>query len=209
MHGRRVPMGEHSMHSTQHCFETAIGALDAEAASKPWWWCFPGLVALSKLGSLGIWPRECARASCQGPPKRPSGVIPPVVFVFVCVFLACRALLPLCTATPEPELLVMALLFILISLLLSVLLSVVFFPAIVRFLGQQVGRYLRQSCRTRRELLLARVATESKNYETQHAEVEDHDWEEIASVATDGRVGNKQDKQWEGIVGFFHPFWYR
>ncbi|KAF3052415.1 asparagine-linked glycosylation protein [Didymella keratinophila] len=42
------------------------------------------------------------------------------------------------------------------------------------------------------------------NYEAENTEVED--WEETASVATDGRVGNKQDKQWEGIVGFFHPF---
>ena len=99
----------------------------------------------------------------------------------------------------------MALLFVFLSLLLSVLLSIIFFPKFVRFLGQQVGHHLRRSCRTRRELLLARVATESKNYDAENAEVED--WEEIASVATDGRVGSKQDKNWEGIVGFLHPFW--
>lgn len=123
------------------------------------------------------------------------------------IFRACRLLFSLCTAEPEPELLVMALLFILLSLLLSVSLSAIFFPTIVRFFGQQVGHYLRRSCRTRRELLLARVATESKNYEPEHAEVEGYDWEEIASVATDGRVRDQQDKQWDGIVGFFHPFW--
>jgi hypothetical protein len=150
-----------------------------------------------------VWPRECARAPSQQV-RVHRRVIPPVVFVSI--FLACRALLPFCTATQELELLVMALLFVFLSLLLSVLVSVVFFPQIVRFLGQQAGHHLRRSCRTRRELLLARVATESKSYEAEHAEVED--WEEIASVATDGRVGSKQDKQWEGIVGFFHPFWY-
>lgn len=101
----------------------------------------------------------------------------------------------------------MALFLVGLSLLLPVLLSLLFFPAIVRFLGAQVGHYLRRSSRTRRELLLARVATESKNYEAEHAESDDYDWEEIASVATDGRVGNKADKQWDGIVGFFHPFW--
>lgn len=127
---------------------------------------------------------------------------------FVSIFLACSALLLLCTANPGPELLAMALLFIALSLLVSVLVSFVFFPTIVRFFGVQVGHYLRRACRTRRELLLARVATESKNYEAAHAEAEDYDWEEIASVATDGRVGNKADKSWEGIVGFFHPFWY-
>lgn len=149
-----------------------------------------------------VWPRECARASSRVHRR----VIPPVVFVSI--FRACRALRLLCTATPESELFVMALLFIFLSLLLSLIVSFIFFPAIVRFLGQQVGHYLRRSCLTRRELLLARVATESKNYEAEHADVEDYDWEEIASVATDGRVGSKQDKQWEGIVGFFHPFWY-
>ncbi|KAG9204470.1 asparagine-linked glycosylation protein [Epicoccum nigrum] len=99
----------------------------------------------------------------------------------------------------------MTLFFVGLSLLLPVLLAVVFFPALVRFLGAQAGYYLRRSSRTRRELLLARVATESKNYEAQHAETEDGDWEEVASVAKDGGA-NKADKQWEGIVGFFHPF---
>lgn len=70
-----------------------------------------------------------------------------------------------------------------------------------------MGQYLRRSSRTRRELLLARVATESKNFEAEHNEPEDYDWEEIASVATDGKVGSSKDTQWDGIVGFFHPFW--
>ena len=98
----------------------------------------------------------------------------------------------------------MALLFIAFSLLVPVLFTLLFFPAIVRFLGVQAGHYLRRSSRTRRGLLLARVATESKKYEAEHAAIEDQDWEKIASVATDGR----QHNQWEGIVGFFHPFWY-
>ena len=102
----------------------------------------------------------------------------------------------------------MALFFVALSLLLPVLLSIVFFPSLVRFLGVQAGHYLRRSSRTRRELLLARVATESKNHEAQYAETEDGDWEEVTSVAKDSRVGNKADKHWEGIVGFFHPFWY-
>lgn len=101
----------------------------------------------------------------------------------------------------------MAFLFVLLSLLLSALVSTVFFFGIVRFLGAQAGQYLRRSSRTRRELLLARVATESKNFEAEHNEPEDYDWEEIASVATDGKVGSSKDTQWDGIVGFFHPFW--
>lgn len=98
----------------------------------------------------------------------------------------------------------MAVMFVILSLLLSVLISVLSFPKIVRFLTAQAGQYLRRSSRTRRELLLARVENETKKYEADHTEIEDYDWEEIASVATSS---NKGDKQWEGIVGFFHPFW--
>ncbi|XPT00975.1 GDP-Man:Man(3)GlcNAc(2)-PP-dolichol alpha-1,2-mannosyltransferase [Ascochyta lentis] len=101
----------------------------------------------------------------------------------------------------------MALFLILLSLLVAVLTSALFFPKIVRFLTAQVGRHLRRSSLTRRELLLARVEKETNHYEAQHAEIEDYDWEEIASVATDGQVSSNQaDKHWEGIVGFFHPF---
>lgn len=122
--------------------------------------------------------------------------------VIVSIFRACRAVLLLCTA-PGPELLAMVLLFVCLSLLLPVLLSAVFFSKLVRFLGEQVGHYLRRSCRTRRELLLARVANESESFKAEHVESEEHGWEEIASVG----ASNKQDEQWEGIIGFFHPFW--
>lgn len=105
----------------------------------------------------------------------------------------------------------MALLPIFLSLLVSVLVSFLFFPRIIRFLTEHVGHYLRRSSRTRRELLLARVAAETKNYKAENNRVDDHDWEEIASVATDDTASssNKGNKQWEGIVGFFHPFWYK
>lgn len=105
----------------------------------------------------------------------------------------------------------MALLLISLSPLVSVLVSFLFFPRIVRFLTKHVGHYLRRSSRTRRELLLARVAAETKNYEAEHTRIDDHDWEEIASVTTGdiASSSNKENKQWEGIVGFFHPFWYK
>lgn len=109
---------------------------------------------------------------------------------------------------PEPELPAMVLLWLLSSLLISVLISVLFFPSIVRFLAAQVGHSLRRSSRSRRELLLARVATEAKKYEVEAPETDNHDWDEIAAVATGGKEGSsKADEQWEGIVGFFHPFW--
>lgn len=122
------------------------------------------------------------------------------------VFLAYCALLLSSTAIPEPELLTMAFLSVLLSLLLPVFISILFLPKIVRFFTEQLGHYLRRSSRTRRELLLARVATETEKYK--QTETEDYDWKDIASVATGGKGSSSEaDKQWDGIVGFFHPFW--
>ncbi|KAH6639750.1 hypothetical protein C7974DRAFT_389126 [Boeremia exigua] len=98
----------------------------------------------------------------------------------------------------------MALLVVLLSLLAAVAVPFVFFPAIVRFLGALVGRHLRRSSSTRRELLLARVASEARAYRAAHPEGDD--WEEIASAADTPDKPDTPDPQWDGIVGFFHPF---
>jgi alpha-1,2-mannosyltransferase len=105
----------------------------------------------------------------------------------------------------------MALLGILFSLLLSVLVSVIFLPRTLRFLCELVGHHLRRSCRTRRELLLARVADETKKHEAQqrNKHTEDDDWEDVDTAAfVKSGNGSKADSDWDGIVGFFHPFWY-
>ncbi|KAF1849928.1 glycosyltransferase family 4 protein [Cucurbitaria berberidis CBS 394.84] len=99
--------------------------------------------------------------------------------------------------------------FILLSLLVPIVLSVVFLPKTLRFIAELVGHGLRKSSRTRRELLLARVANETKHFERQHKEKskEDDDWENIASAALGSAInGGKADSEWNGIVGFFHPF---
>ncbi|KAF2200487.1 UDP-Glycosyltransferase/glycogen phosphorylase [Delitschia confertaspora ATCC 74209] len=100
--------------------------------------------------------------------------------------------------------------FFVYSLLISLLVSYVFLLAAVRFTGELVGSYLQRSSRTRRELLLDRVATEQRIYE---AEVEENgrkeadDWEEIdSSVLGSAANGGKADQDWKGVVGFFHPF---
>lgn len=101
--------------------------------------------------------------------------------------------------------------YILLSLLIPVLVSVVFLPKILRFLAELVGQHLRRASRTRRELLLARVATESKSHEAErkNRQSEDDDWEEVGTNATRTPVDSgKTDRDWDGIVGFFHPFWY-
>jgi alpha-1,2-mannosyltransferase len=100
---------------------------------------------------------------------------------------------------------------IILSLLLSVIISAVFLPKILRFGAELLGHQLRRSSRTRRELLLARVASETKRHEAEqkNKKKEDDDWEEVGNTASNNKsIAGKADSEWDGIVGFFHPFWY-
>ncbi|KAI8934240.1 asparagine-linked glycosylation protein [Plenodomus lindquistii] len=102
----------------------------------------------------------------------------------------------------------MALLLVLLSLLVPAVVSLVFLPKILRILAQFLGQHLRRNSRTRRELLLARVATETKRHDEEHKDrkSEDDDWEQIGIAKAGSVDGGKADSDWDGIVGFFHPF---
>lgn len=99
-------------------------------------------------------------------------------------------------------------------LVVSVVLPALFFPRVVRVLGSVIGWYIRKRTQPRREILLARVAIEEREYEQSKQSVsrpspaDDDDWEKIDSHATATATnGGKAAKDWKGIVGFFHPFW--
>jgi alpha-1,2-mannosyltransferase len=102
----------------------------------------------------------------------------------------------------------MGLSLILLSLLVSVAVSLIFLPKTLRFAAELVGHHLRRSCRTRKELLLGRVANETKAYEAlqKNTRKEDDDWEQVGSSASGSAPDEKADSGWDGIVGFFHPF---
>ncbi|KAJ4294490.1 asparagine-linked glycosylation protein [Kalmusia sp. IMI 367209] len=104
----------------------------------------------------------------------------------------------------------MAFFLIFLSLLLSVVVSLAFVPRTLRFAGELLGHYLRRSSRTRRELLLARVAKEQQAYDAKSKDEKskgDDEWEEVETSMVGSAVnGGKADKDWSGIVGFFHPF---
>jgi alpha-1,2-mannosyltransferase len=105
----------------------------------------------------------------------------------------------------------MVLLLIVLSLLAPVLIAVLFLPTTLQLFAKLVGNRLRRSSSTRRELLLARVAKETKQYEAerQNRSREDDDWENVVPSPADSTVnGGTADSEWDGIVGFFHPFWY-
>lgn len=83
-------------------------------------------------------------------------------------------------------------------------------PKIARYVGRTVGFYLRQKTAGRKAQVLERVAIDQKEYKEDKGERRDSDdWENVESHAT-GKAddGEKTDTEWDGIVGFFHPFWY-
>ena len=99
---------------------------------------------------------------------------------------------------------------ILLSIFVPVLISVILLPKTLHLLAEFVGHRLRRASRTRRELLLNRVATETKAFEAEHkADIqEDDDWENVLPSLTGSATnGGKANVDWNGIVGFFHPFW--
>jgi hypothetical protein len=104
----------------------------------------------------------------------------------------------------------MALLVMLLSLLLTAAISVVLLPKTLHLLAELFGRRLRHSSRTRRELLLDRVAAETRAFDANTAtSKEDDDWEKIVpSPSGSAVIGGRAGAEWNGIVGFFHPFWW-
>jgi alpha-1,2-mannosyltransferase len=95
--------------------------------------------------------------------------------------------------------------------LLTLAAAAYFFPAALRTAGQLLGSHLRRSSLARRELLLARVAKEQRDYDAGHGSGkhrDDDEWEQVEASTVGSAVnGGKADKDWSGLVGFFHPFW--
>jgi len=101
---------------------------------------------------------------------------------------------------------------VLFSLLLSVILSYVFLTKTLHFASELLGHYLQRSSGRRRELLLARVSAEQQRFESESKRKpakDDDEWEQVeASTVGSATNGGRADKEWSGVVGFFHPFWY-
>jgi hypothetical protein len=71
-------------------------------------------------------------------------------------------------------------------------------PYFLRFIAQNIGSTIRARTQTRRELLLKRAADDEKS--TPPTSNKDR-------LAKDNYNG-KPAHEWDGIIGFFHPFWY-
>src|SRR5579862_8371205 len=85
-------------------------------------------------------------------------------------------------------------------------------PSIVTYFGQALGWYLRRKSRDRRNQLFSRVQAEEQDLRRGKGEVagvEEDGWETVESHVPGSAVnGGRAPKEWEGVVGFFHPFWW-
>jgi alpha-1,2-mannosyltransferase len=82
-------------------------------------------------------------------------------------------------------------------------------PKLVFYVGGTLGYYLRKKTAGRKAHILELVATEEKEYAAEGENRRDSDdWENVDAYATGtAKNGEKADREWDGIVGFFHPFW--
>ncbi len=84
-------------------------------------------------------------------------------------------------------------------------------PTAIRAGGRLVGWRLQQSTQDRRDLVFRRVRAEQKatggpKIKTDHHD--DDEWEQVEKSTTGIRKdGEVADENWEGVIGFFHPFW--
>jgi hypothetical protein len=80
-------------------------------------------------------------------------------------------------------------------------------PPPIQFLGRSFGSYLKERGAPRRKLLVDAVAAETKKHEEQRGQL-DEEWEKVEKARSSDDGQQTKDGDWDGIVGFFHPFWY-
>jgi hypothetical protein len=83
---------------------------------------------------------------------------------------------------------------------------------VLRFILRIAGDHLRRRTSARRQIILQRVKVDEKILSANLQEsprTEDEDWERVESYAIGAAVKGDvpQEKDYAGVIGFFHPFW--
>lgn len=99
------------------------------------------------------------------------------------------------------------------------LFAIVFGPAIIGIIAEQIGNRLKTKTAGRRQAIFDQVKKDEeilfvkgviKKTEGEHKPDSEDDWEQIekyeAAEAKNGATLDKDNSEWEGVVGFFHPF---
>jgi hypothetical protein len=77
--------------------------------------------------------------------------------------------------------------------------------SVARYVGEQTGDLIRNKTAPRRELLLRRAKKEEEEHGATFGGVPVTNSKREDSSVNDS--GIKVDHTWDGVVGFFHPFW--
>ena len=82
-------------------------------------------------------------------------------------------------------------------------------PKLLFKVGRMLGYYLRKKTAGRKAQILELVDADEREFKEEGGEQRDSDeWENVEAYAVgSSKNGEKADKEWDGIVGFFHPFW--
>lgn len=82
-------------------------------------------------------------------------------------------------------------------------------PRLVTYFGRLWGTQIRHRTQQRRELLIARARTENAESRGEAPGTVDDEWEKIdrSSSCSGSEDENNSSNRWEGVIGFFHPFW--
>lgn len=102
----------------------------------------------------------------------------------------------------------------LVTLLITLLLLPKAASYLLSSVLRSIGWSIKKKTNARREAILARVRAEEEEFRSKQAKssprtaAEDEDWEKVDNSAL-GNAGNGRagDDEWDGIIGFFHPFW--
>ena len=81
-------------------------------------------------------------------------------------------------------------------------------PKLVFYVGGIFGHYLKRKTAGRKAQMLELVEADEKEYAAEGERRDSDEWESVEAYATGtAKNGEKADKEWDGIVGFLHPFW--
>lgn len=99
----------------------------------------------------------------------------------------------------------------LLILFASVLLIPTLTGYVLKAALRSAGWFLKNKTNGRREVILSRVRIEEEEHRSKQpsstAGPEDEDWEKVPSAPGVANNGEPYGEDWEGIIGFFHPFW--
>lgn len=90
------------------------------------------------------------------------------------------------------------------------LITILLGPRLFFFVGRRFGSHLRNKTALRRAQILTQTESDEMAYLIpESTRRNSDDWEAVDAYATGtAKNGEKADPEWDGIVGFLHPFWY-